>query len=433
MSAALTSTPLPAQTAWAQTAVFSVLFVFLIVVVVVVLAGWRDRPDHTRSSWPTWWPSWLHLSGVDRLLFSGVAEQQVVGRRFAIGAANCLAGLLALNYGSWQGVIDPHDCLLMTVVALSVLLVLYAVFRSGLNQRLADPSMGGVATALSVFFLAWGYVIGGPGRAVALLLLFVILMFSIFTSTTRELRRASILAAASFGWAMWDVAQAQRHVKHGPELQLVYYLTLLLMLVSVSLLVGQLARLRETARRRRQELHKALQRIQELAIQDELTGLSNRRHMLERLTQEQQRQRRQGGPTSVALVDVDHFKTINDRHGHGVGDEVLKALADVMRKGLRESDTLARWGGEEFLMLFPDTTPDDARAVLVRIQARLARAATMPAGLRVTFSAGVAPLVVDDSLEHSISQADVALYAAKAQGRNRVHVAPQESPPTAQA
>ena len=131
MSAALTSTPLPAQTAWAQTAVFSVLFVFLIVVVVVVLAGWRDRPDHTRSSWPTWWPSWLHLSGVDRLLFSGVAEQQVVGRRFAIGAANCLAGLLALNYGSWQGVIDPHDCLLMTVVALSVLLVLVVVLPLG--------------------------------------------------------------------------------------------------------------------------------------------------------------------------------------------------------------------------------------------------------------------------------------------------------------
>ena len=128
-------------------------------------------------------------------------------------------------------------------------------------------------------------------------------------------------------------------------------------------------------------------------------------------------------------MDVDHFKTINDRHGHGVGDEVLKALAGVMQRGLRESDTLARWGGEEFLMLFPDTAPEEARLVLQRMQSQLAQAATLPAGLRVTFSAGVAALDADDSIEHSITQADTALYAAKAAGRHRVCLAQSPCPP----
>jgi len=422
---AMQSAPLllSGEAAWTQTLTFTVLFSLLILIVVVVLAGWRERSHHRPFFEARWWPNALWTRRLDVLLFSADPEQQILGRRFAIGVANCLAGLLALNYGTWQGVIDPHRCVLLTQAAMAVIVILYAVFRTGLNQRLADPSMGGVATALSVVFLAWGYLIGGPGRPVALLLLFVILMFSIFTSTTRDLWRASALAAVAFGWVMWQVADEQRHILHGPEMQLVYFLMLMLMLVSVSLLVGQLARLRETARSRRVELAKALQRIQELATQDELTGLPNRRHMLERLSQAQTRQRRHGGVTSVALVDVDHFKTINDRHGHGVGDEVLRALSGVMQKGLRESDTLARWGGEEFLMLFPDTTPQDAMAVLQRIQQQLTQAATFPAGLRVTFSAGVAALASDDSLEHSITLADTALYAAKAAGRNRVCVA----------
>ena len=414
---------LSADQSLVQTLTFSVLFGLLILIVLVVLAGWRDHPHAAPHPTPAWWPRWAHFSCLDRLLFSADPEQQVLGRRFAIGAANGLAGLLALNYGSWQGVIDARDCQMMTWAALLLLLGYFGIFRSGLNKRLADPSMAGGTTALSVIFLAWGYLIGGPGRPVALLLLFVILMFSIFTSTTRELWRTSVLAAVSFGAVMWHVAQTQSDVEHGPELQLVYYLVLLMMLVSVSVLVGQLARLRHTARHRRLELTKALQRIQELATQDELTGLPNRRYMQERLVQEQQRQRRHGGDTAVALVDVDHFKTINDRHGHGVGDEVLRALAEVMQRGLRESDALARWGGEEFLMLFPDTSPDDAAAVLQRIQTQLTQAATLPAGLRVTFSAGVASLATDDNLEHSITQADVALYAAKRAGRHRVCLA----------
>jgi diguanylate cyclase (GGDEF)-like protein len=419
------------QASWVQTTTFVVLFGLLITIVLVVLAGWRDRPHQRPFYVPRWWPDSLRSERLDRVLFSADPEQQILGRRFAIGSANGLAGLLALNYGSWQGVIDANAAQALTAAGLATIAGLYVIFRSGLNRRLADPSMGGLATSLSVLFMAWGYLIGGPGRAVALMLLFVILMFSIFTSTTRDLWRASALAAVTFGWAMWQVAEQQRDIPHGPEMQLVYFLVLLLMLLSVSLLVGQLARLRDMARTRRQELSKALQRIQELATQDELTGLPNRRHMQERLTQAQQRQRRHGGPTSVALVDVDHFKTINDRHGHGVGDEVLKALAGVMQRGLRESDTLARWGGEEFLMLFPDTAPEEARLVLQRMQSQLAQAATLPAGLRVTFSAGVAALDADDSIEHSITQADTALYAAKAAGRHRVCLAQQPYPPTA--
>lgn len=401
--------------AWTQTATLVVLLALLALTVVLVFAGWGTLGGHR----PLWQSRWLKLGWLDRLLFSADPEQQLIGRRFAVGVANCLAGLLALNYGSWVGAIDAAACQQLTLTGLALIGVLYVVMRSGLNRRLADPSMGEWSTMVAIVMMAWGYDMGGPGRPVALLLLFVILMFSIFTSTTRALVRACVLTAVAFGWVMWRVARAEQGLPYGAEMQMVYYGVLLLVLVSVSLLVAQLAQLRETARRRRHDLSKALQRIQELATQDELTGLPNRRDMQARLQHEQQRLRRSGGAATVALIDVDHFKAINDLHGHQAGDDVLRAIAQALHAGLRETDSVARWGGEEFLMLFPDTPVDDAQQVLRRIQSLLT-AVALPHGLTVTFSAGVAALAPDDSVEHSVSAADVALYRAKAEGRNRV-------------
>jgi diguanylate cyclase (GGDEF)-like protein len=159
-----------------------------------------------------------------------------------------------------------------------------------------------------------------------------------------------------------------------------------------------------------------------LSRTDRLTGLANRAHFDEELAREVQRARRSGRPLAVALVDLDHFKRLNDAEGHAAGDEVLRRCARAWQEGLRAGDLLGRYGGEEFGVLLPETGLDEAREVVERL-----RAATPG---RVTCSAGVA-LLGDGGAAALVADADRALYAAKAAGRDRVRVAGEVSPAAA--
>jgi diguanylate cyclase (GGDEF)-like protein len=185
-------------------------------------------------------------------------------------------------------------------------------------------------------------------------------------------------------------------------------------------LMTYLSNIRARSSQRKQSLAEALARIRELAIRDELTGLFNRRHMLELLHTERSRADRSAQPWCLCMIDIDHFKTINDRHGHGVGDEVLRSLSLIIRDGLRDCDHVARWGGEEFLILLPNTGLDEAVLVVERIRQSLLRTGVSRSvpDLRVTLSAGVSQVLADESLPQTIDRADQALYRAKAAGRN---------------
>jgi diguanylate cyclase len=169
------------------------------------------------------------------------------------------------------------------------------------------------------------------------------------------------------------------------------------------------------------ELQAALGRLQELATRDELTRTHNRRHMGELLRVQQSQARRLGVPLALALIDIDHFKQVNDQHGHAMGDEVLRGFAAVAQQGLRAADLLGRWGGEEFLVLMPHTGRDEALRAMDRLQQRLAEEAgtALPAGLSVSFSAGVTEVGPDETPEAAIERADQAMYRAKTRGRRR--------------
>jgi diguanylate cyclase (GGDEF)-like protein len=166
-----------------------------------------------------------------------------------------------------------------------------------------------------------------------------------------------------------------------------------------------------------------------LAQFDELTGLPNRRQTLEVARAEFESARREGRPLTIGIIDLDHFKQINDRFGHAVGDFVLQEFAAIGRHAIREGDVLGRWGGEEFLVLLPGTTLDVALGVVERVrQAALhIKAEGVKTELRVSLSAGLA---TNDgefaTVEQIIAQADAALYDAKKGGRDLVCVA-QES------
>lgn len=160
------------------------------------------------------------------------------------------------------------------------------------------------------------------------------------------------------------------------------------------------------------------------ASTDPLTGLYNRRHLLEVLEAESRRGRHVGGSFAVIVGDIDHFKTINDRHGHHCGDAVLVAVARVLRDAVRGQDLVARWGGEEFLVFLPATTLDEALGVAARIQAQLAAAPIVHGTLRfdVRMTLGVAPMQPEGSVDALLRLADDALYRGKRAGRNRVEV-----------
>ena len=178
----------------------------------------------------------------------------------------------------------------------------------------------------------------------------------------------------------------------------------------------------------RRQVSSAEQRVRELALTDELTGLPNRRQTAERLRDEVARSVRYGRPLAVAMLDVDHFKAVNDTHGHEAGDIVLEAVARAGQSGLRGSDLLGRWGGEEFLLILPETGAAGARVLVERVRAAVAALEVVSRGrrIRVTLSGGIAaweptgdsPSAVDSDV--LLREADDALYRAKGAGRNRV-------------
>lgn len=174
--------------------------------------------------------------------------------------------------------------------------------------------------------------------------------------------------------------------------------------------------------RMNQALQQSLQRERAAAQTDELTGIFNRRHFLAVGRRQAQLAHRHRQPLSVVLFDVDHFKSINDRYGHDVGDEALRHVARLLGGDLRSSDVFARYGGEEFVVLLPETDARSAWALAERLRQRIAQS-DLPgqqAPLRITVSAGIAEnLAPATSLEQVIKRADEALYAAKNDGRNR--------------
>ena len=164
-----------------------------------------------------------------------------------------------------------------------------------------------------------------------------------------------------------------------------------------------------------------------LAITDPLTGLSNRRHFFEVAFVEFDRSKRYSKPISVIMMDVDHFKKINDNYGHQVGDIIIKSVADRLKTALRGTDIPARYGGEEFIVLLPETAKSDAQAVAERIRENIQSKAIDADGnlMIITASFGVSDYdgaIGYQTLEEVINSADKALYSAKNSGRNRVIV-----------
>ncbi len=187
-------------------------------------------------------------------------------------------------------------------------------------------------------------------------------------------------------------------------------------------LVAALENTNKDLENKNEELKYAMETIVEVATRDELTGCYNRRFMMEALRQELAVSLRDARPFTLLLIDVDHFKKVNDTYGHLVGDRVLADIAQTLQLTVRNMDTLARFGGEEFACMLPGTTGDEAAALADRIRHTISAQRVVFNGgkLHVTVSIGVAQWLPGEAIESVIHRADLGLYAAKAKGRNCV-------------
>jgi diguanylate cyclase (GGDEF)-like protein len=247
------------------------------------------------------------------------------------------------------------------------------------------------------------------------------LLFSIFALPTRKVRALVVYTLAMFA-AVASVMSWWQPERHPWKEELLTFFVLLVVLSAFSILGGRLSNLRAELGRQKIELQQALARIAEIAHRDDLTGLFNRRRMGELLDAQQVNAAR-GEGFAVAIVDLDKFKSINDTYGHAVGDIVLKQFAERAKAVLREGDVLARWGGEEFLLLITTNEPATALAVAERLRQHIASTSVvLPDGnaIRYTVSIGLAPHHADESTPSIIERADSALYRAKSSGRDRV-------------
>jgi diguanylate cyclase (GGDEF)-like protein len=181
-------------------------------------------------------------------------------------------------------------------------------------------------------------------------------------------------------------------------------------------------KLQRRVREKNKALQAALQRIEVMANRDELTGLPNRRAILNALVEQIALATRAGLPLSIALIDIDHFKLVNDHYGHLAGDRALQIFSELASTTIRVSDRLGRYGGEEFLLVMPATQLEETEVPLERIRQRIAKWdwSAIDERLRLTLTIGVTEYAKGDSSGELVRRADVALYLGKETGRNRI-------------
>jgi diguanylate cyclase (GGDEF)-like protein len=309
--------------------------------------------------------------------------------------------------------------LLMNAPQLTLLqvvsIVVYAVSLSIPRRR-----MIGLQTALVYLDLLGHSTLAGwiVGQEAGFQYYSWILLPLVFTNVHRTLRSKMIVASVlsvSFvaidGWLRHTQPMVQLDPTHLAALRYFNIGCYLLALGVSSYAYGKTAR----------ELE---ERLRSAAGTDSLTMLMNRRRMSERLAEEVARARRSRNALSLILLDIDRFKAINDDHGHAQGDRVIASVADVLRASVRRVDMVSRWGGEEFLILLPDTDVQAAAELAERIRRHVTSKVRRHEGseIRVTITAGVATLRPGESIEATIHRADVALYEGKRAGRDRIVV-----------
>ena len=346
-------------------------------------------------------------------------------KRVLLGLAFYSTCTLVMGFGVWYGNYPPVPLAIYTIGFVLGSAVFFAVIRLGWNRHFKDPSLTALQIAYPAVLNSYMLLYAGPFRGDFLLAYVTGLMFGGTTLTKRQLMGLAALQAVLFP----VVVVVGRYISQPIDyrVEFVNWITYCVVVGFTLFLIEKLRRIQISLKTNKVALEEAMTKLTEMAVRDELTGLYNRRYVMELLETEKHRSARNGDAYCVCLIDLDHFKRINDTYGHGDGDTVLRTFAAVSQQCLRGTEILARWGGEEFLLLLPQATAPEAEIIVKRIMCALEKTAFdgLPAELRVTISAGIAQNRIGGETRELLECADQALYGAKRSGRNRVVTAGQ--------
>ena len=336
-------------------------------------------------------------------------------------ASTAFEAMIVLGFAA-SGAVPWATAIAFGVVGLLITGTFSLVFISGWNMRSRHRNLV-VPQMVGTFGLQLTFLVLAPNLWVLFLVaILVTYNFAVISFNRHQFVVARIVLAVAIGVALLAGRGRFGHPGTSDVDLALLWLFFILAIHQLTIIGTRFSSLRSQLSAKNAQLVLSLARINELACADELTGIANRRCFMESVLSERARALRERQGFCVAILDIDRFKTVNDRYGHFVGDDVLKEFCAVVKAHLRATDRFARFGGEEFALLMTgDPSIDDAECAVERIRTAIAEHdwSHIAPDLTVTTSAGVARWEPDESVENVLGRADAALYAAKDSGRNR--------------
>ena len=336
----------------------------------------------------------------------------------AAATSSMVVALLFISY--LLDVLSLRAFVTAALLTLFFVIAFYAVFRSGLNLRFRDPCLTLPQIVCSTLVILYALHESKNAHGVLALIYMVSFLFGVFRLSTRQL--LALAAFVSLSYAFIIAVQGDAGIDpHDFRLMLLNWIVLTAVLVFFSVMGGYISRLRKQVAESKLQLEKALERIEFMAARDELTGLINRRSLVDVLKQQKSRGDRYGTAFSILMVDIDFFKRVNDTLGHQSGDVVLKKFGEAASASLRGADVLGRYGGEEFMAVLDQTSIGGSSIVAGRLCA-LARTLSfdeLAKGMRISVSVGGAQYRKSELWQATVGRADRAMYRAKHGGRDR--------------
>jgi diguanylate cyclase len=357
-------------------------------------------------------------------------------RRVVMGAVSYLFTLSMVVVCWWLGFFRFPVLLNYFVAVLVLNVVFYLAIRSNFNLRFADPSMTLAQICSAILIGLYVMYYAQQARGALLLLCASAAMYGLFKFRTRDYIIMSGLLVGGYA-ILIPVVYIVKPNEIVLQIELLQLCALAATFVQFSGLGAYIGGLRDKLRQnnkelaaRNDDLEHALRRIEELAMRDELTGVFNRRYLMETIKNEKHRCERSGAVFSICILDVDLFKHVNDTYGHLVGDEVLQAIARTASGALRQTDYFGRYGGEEFALVLTGTMAEGAFITAERVRTRIEalRFVSINDALKVTVSIGIADSNFNEETAMTFKRADEALYKAKQTGRNRCIIATPAMP-----
>lgn len=323
----------------------------------------------------------------------------------------------------------------LMIIIPAVNIVFYIAIRTGFNLKFADPSLTFAQMCAATLAIAYVMYYANESRGLLLLMYVIMMLFGIFRLNTRDFFLISIFTLLTYGA---DIILLYIFRPEGVNFrnEFLQWIVLAIVMIDFSYIGGYISSLRwnlstsrselkktvENLNISQSELEKSLAIIQEIAIHDELTGFYNRRHLMELLENEKNRSLRGNSTFTIAMLDIDHFKQVNDTYGHQAGDEVLRRISAAIKNTMRNTDFCGRYGGEEFVLVLIQTDLKEAMICAERMLTNIekCRFPDIGDGFRITASIGLSQYQMREEIDTMIARADRSMYRAKEGGRNRL-------------